>query len=115
MFRFVSDLNVIRSISQKKAVGKVIELFNRAPFFALWIAALTPIPFYPFRFLVVLARYPLTKYILALFLSRTPRFFALALLGHAIRIPDYLLSILFIALIIGIHLPLLRNIIKKKK
>ncbi|MCK4494933.1 MAG: hypothetical protein KAU91_01170, partial [Candidatus Aminicenantes bacterium] len=80
-----------------------------------WIAGLTPIPFYPFRFLVVIARYPLIKYLFAVFLSRTPRFFILAFAGNIIKIPDYLLIILFIGITILINYPVVSHLLKKRR
>ncbi|MFQ6109880.1 MAG: VTT domain-containing protein [Candidatus Aminicenantales bacterium] len=115
VFRYITDLNAFQKIRHKRAVTKVIELFQKKPFIALFIAGITPIPFYPFRFLVVLARYPRSKYILALFLSRTPRFYILAYLGHAINIPDSLLIALFVVLIASMNINILRNYLKKKK
>ena len=81
----------------------------------LFVAGFTPVPFYPFRFLVVMARYPRWKYLLAVFLSRTPRFYVLALLGQAIKIPDYLIIVIFIVLIASANIPLLRRFLKKKQ
>lgn len=115
VFKYVTDLKIFKNFQRKKSVSKIVDLFNRAPFLALWIAAFTPIPFYPFRFLAVLARYPLAKYILALSLSRIPRFFILALAGRAIQIPDYLLAVLFIVLIASMNLPLLRKYIQHRQ
>jgi hypothetical protein len=77
-FGYIADTEVVRRVRRRGFVTRVVELFVRTPFAALWAAALTPIPFYLFRFLVVLARYPIAKYLLALFLSRTPRFRTLA-------------------------------------
>jgi len=73
------------------------------------------VPFYPFRFLVVMAHYPIWKYLLAVFLSRTPRFYVLALIGHAIKIPDYLIIAIFIILIISVNVPILRRFLKKRQ
>lgn len=115
VFKFITDFNFFNKVTRKKTVNKVVELFNRAPFAALWIAGFTPVPFYPFRLLVVMARYSLFKYALAVFLSRGPRFFLLALVGHAVKIPDYLLGLLFVALIASINLPLLKKLVQKKK
>jgi uncharacterized membrane protein YdjX (TVP38/TMEM64 family) len=115
VFKYVTDLKFFKNIQQRKTVSKIVGLFNRAPFVALWIAAFTPIPFYPFRFLVVLARYPLVKYILALSLSRIPRFFILALVGRALQIPNYLLIALFIVLIASMNLPLLRKYLQNRR
>ena len=115
VFKYVTDLKIFENIQQRKSVNRIVDFFNRAPFFALWIAALTPIPFYPFRFLVVLARYPLQKYILALSISRIPRFFILAFAGHAIQIPDSLLAVLFIVLIASMNLPLLKRYLQNRR
>lgn len=114
-FQYVTDTIAFKKFHHKKAVNKIIELFRKSPFLALWIAGITPILFYPFRFLVVLARYPLIRYLTALFLSRTPRFYLLAYFGHAIDIPDYLLVLLFVILIVSMNLNFLRGIFKRKR
>ena len=114
-FKFVTDNSIFKKIHQGKMVTKIVELFKKAPFVALLVAGFTPVPFYPFRFLVVLARYPLLKYLLAVFLSRTPRFFILALAGYMIKIPDYLLIAIFIVLISAANIPLLIRFLKDKQ
>jgi membrane protein YqaA with SNARE-associated domain len=115
VFKYVGDLKPVKNAHYSKAVNKLIKLFNKAPFAALLVAGFTPVPFYPFRFLVVLARYPLIKYILAVFLSRTPRFYLLALLGYTIKIPDYLLPIIFIILTIPFSYPMIKSLLKNKR
>ncbi|RLE03873.1 MAG: hypothetical protein DRJ11_02995 [Candidatus Aminicenantes bacterium] len=115
VFSYVSDWNILKKFQKKKTVNKIIDLFKRAPFLALWIAGLTPIPFYPFRFLVVMAHYPRWKYLLAVALSRTPRFFLLAWFGHEVHLSDEILIALFIILIVSMNLPFLRRLIRKKK
>lgn len=113
-FKYIVDLKKFEKIEQTKFLKKVIDTFDRAPFLALWVAGFTPIPFYPFRFLVVFARYPMTKYLLAVFTSRTPRFYLLALLGSAFTIPDYWLLIIFIVLIVVANFPIIRSLIKNR-
>jgi len=115
VFKFVTNLKLFYKMRYNKFTRKTVKLFNKAPFIALIVAGLTPVPFYPFRFLVVLAHYPLHKYILAVFLSRTPRYYLLALLGYSSKIPDYLLIVLFIILILIANISLLRNVIKKRR
>lgn len=115
VFKFVIDSSLFKKIHQGKTVTKIVTLFNKAPFVALLVAGFTPVPFYPFRFLVVLARYPLIKYILAVFLSRTPRFFILALAGYMIKIPDFLLIVIFIVMISAANIPLLRRLLKNRQ
>jgi membrane protein YqaA with SNARE-associated domain len=115
VFKYIGDLKSVKNVHTSKMVSKLIILFNKAPFTALLIAGFTPLPFYPFRFLVVLARYPLLKYILAIFLSRTPRFYLLALFGHTIKIPDYLLPVIFVILTLPFSYPMIRSFLKSKR
>jgi membrane protein YqaA with SNARE-associated domain len=107
MFKFISDLKSFSRIHRSRWVKRLIDLFNRAPFFALLVAGFTPVPFYPFRFLVVMARYPLWKYLSAVLISRTPRFFLIAKAGQLIGIPDVWLALLFLALLVVIYIPLI--------
>jgi membrane protein YqaA with SNARE-associated domain len=115
VFKYIIDTNFFQKMRHTKSAAKVVELFNRAPFVALLVAGLTPVPFYPFRFLVVMAHYPIWKYLLAVFLSRTPRFYVLALIGRAIKIPNYLIIVIFIILIASANIPLLRKFLKKRQ
>lgn len=115
VFKYVGELKPVQNVHTSKMVNKLIILFNKAPFAALLVAGFTPVPFYPFRFLVVLARYPLLKYILAIFLSRTPRFYLLALFGYTIKIPDYLLPVIFVILTIPFSYPMIKNFMKNKR
>jgi membrane protein YqaA with SNARE-associated domain len=111
VFRYVADLRALKRIRQ----SKVVELFKRKPFIALLIAGFTPLPFYPFRFLVVFAHYPIWKYLLAVFLSRTPRYFIIAYVGYAFKIPPYLLIATFIVLLLAVNAPIVIILIRKKK
>jgi len=115
VFKYVADLKVVRKMLESTAVQKTVKLFKKAPFVALWVAGFTPIPFYPFRFLVVIAHYPIVKYILAVITSRGPRMYLLALAARAIQFPDYALVILMAVLIAAANLPILRKLLKRKK
>jgi membrane protein YqaA with SNARE-associated domain len=113
VFRYVADLKVFQKMLQSRGVHKLVGWFKKAPFLSLWVAGFTPVPFYPFRFLVVLARYPLWKYLLAVVTSRTPRFYILALAGGAIKLSDTLLVLLMVALLsIGVA-PILGKLLQK--
>jgi membrane protein YqaA with SNARE-associated domain len=114
-FKYITDLRIFTKLREKKAVQKTVRFFKKAPFLTLWVAGITPIPFYPLRFLVVIARYPLLKYILAVFLSRFPRFIILAYVGYKVQIPDYLLIALFVILILIANVSILQSVRKKKK
>ena len=114
VFKFVYDLKSLDRFKRSKFLNRLVELFNKSPFFALLVAGFTPVPFYPFRFLVVVAHYPVAKYALAVFLSRTPRYYLLAMLGHAIQIPDYWIAIIFFFFLFVTYLPLLQKRIRGK-
>ena len=114
-FKYIKDLKIFIKLREKRAVQKTVHFFNKAPFLTLWVAGITPIPFYPLRFLVVLARYPVFKYILAIFLSRFPRFIFFAYVGYKIQIPDYLLIALFFILIAVANISILRTLRQRKK
>ncbi len=115
VFKYISDLKIFISLFEKRIVKKTVQFFKKAPFLAIWVAGITPIPFYPLRFLVVLARYSLVKYVLAVFLSRFPRFVFLAFIGYKIQIPDYLLIALFVILIVVANVSILQGLRNRKK
>lgn len=114
-FKYITDLKIFTKLRKKKAVQKTVQFFKKAPFLTLWVAGITPIPFYPLRFLVVLARYPFLKYILAVFLSRFPRFIILAYVGYKIQISDYLLIALFVILIAIANISILQSLRTQKR
>ena len=115
VFKYVTDLKLFQKVLASRGVQRAVNLFNRAPFATLWIAGVLPIPFYPFRFLVICARYPVTKYILAVITSRAPRMYLIALLGKAVRLPDSLILIITAVLIVAANVPILGRLFKKKK
>ena len=85
------------------------------PLGLLVIAGLTPVPFYPFRFLVVFSGYPVVKYALAILTSRTPRFFLLAALGHALHIPIPIIIGICMLFILVAYASFFRYHLKEKK
>ena len=114
MFKYVADTTLFKKFSKGRSVRQVIALFKKMPFTAIWVAGFTPIPFYPFRFLVVMGHYPIWKYLVAVFLSRGPRFFILAQIGYTFKIPGVALAALFILLIISFNVPIFMNFMNKK-
>lgn len=91
---------------------KASSFFKKSPFLFLVGAALSPVPFYPIKFISIAANYPLWRYQLALIVGRTPRFFLLALLGQALQVPTWVLVTLLIVLI---TLPFVQKLKRKKE
>lgn len=79
----------------KQLYKKSVNFFYKAPFWMIVIAAFTPIPYYPFKFLSIASAYPEGRYLLALFVGRVPRYFYLAYLGKIINIPSWILLVAF--------------------
>lgn len=79
----------------KTLYKKAVDFFYKSPFLMIVIAAFTPIPYYPFKFLSIASEYPLNKYLLALGTGRAPRYFLLIWLGYTFKIPNWLLLLTF--------------------
>jgi membrane protein YqaA with SNARE-associated domain len=96
-FGFVAGARPLRRVVRSPLIGRLVALFGRWPFLTLVVTAgVTPLPFYPFRFLVVLARYPIGRYLTAVAVARFPRFYLLALLGAATHLSDGVFAAFFL-------------------
>ena len=102
---FFYEMPALRAVSKKRLVRKTIELFDRAPFAAILFAGFTPAPFFPLRFLVVMASYPRWKYLLGVFISRAPRFYLLAMFGGLVHISGGMLTVLFVGMFAVVNVP----------
>jgi len=111
LFSHFYDTSALRAASDHKAVRKMVEMFHRKPFAAILFAGFTPVPFFPVRFIVVMARYPVSRYLWGVFLSRTPRFYLLAALGGFVAIPTTALGLLFLAMLLAVNLPTLYRVL----
>ncbi len=102
---FVPVLNLqnIQAYKKKKFYRKAIALFMRWPFATIIVTGFTPIPFFPFKFLVFSIRYPMWKWLTALVVARYPRYYLLALLGKTFGIPNWVL-IASVVVIFGLYL-----------
>jgi membrane protein YqaA with SNARE-associated domain len=114
VIRHIFDFRAFQAFRTSATAGRVVKLFNKAPFPAILIAGFTPVPFYPFRFLAVLARYPVWKYGLAVAASRGPRFYLLALAGKMLNIPDIVLILFTVFLVLTANLHFIKNVLKKR-
>lgn len=98
-----TEFRWMQGLLSHTSVKKAAEGFKKAPFMVIVIAALTPVPFFPFRFLAPLSGYSMGRYVLALSVGRVPRFYLLALLGEALNIRnDVLVGIFVVCLILAV-------------
>jgi membrane protein YqaA with SNARE-associated domain len=77
---------------------RAIRWFDRAPFWAVVVFALTPLPFYLVKFLVFSSGYSMPRYMLGIAVGRLPRFYLLALLGVVVHVPVWLMVAIFSAI-----------------
>ena len=81
---FIFDRTRVGSARDHRIYQGCVHYFLKAPFVTLMIAAFTPfIVFYPFRVLSPTSRYPMWRYMLAVVIGRTPRFYLEALVGYS--------------------------------
>ncbi len=105
----VAEASYLSRIRNSSLTARVTRHFDKAPFGALLVAGFTPVPFYPFRFLVVLAHYSRLKYAVAIVLSRGPRFYILAVLGREVGLSDQVLIAAFVVIAVVSGLLLWKN------
>jgi len=81
-------------------VRKTLVLFQRSPFFAVWLCAWSPIPYWIVSVLAPISRYPMRKYLFATFLGRAPRVWFFATLGLVIPVSTQVLATCAIAAVV---------------
>jgi uncharacterized membrane protein YdjX (TVP38/TMEM64 family) len=64
----------------------LLVLFQRRPFFAVWLCSWSPIPYWIVAALAPLSRYPMGKFLFATFLGRGPRVWFFAALGLVVPV-----------------------------
>ncbi len=72
---------------EKRMVLRVVRLFQKSPFLAVWLCSWSPLPYWAVRILAPLAKYPLKPYLLATFLGRFPRLWFFAAMGTIVPVP----------------------------
>ena len=90
----------------------VERLFRKAAFISLVIAAFTPIPFEPVRFLACATQYNRIRFTLAIFIGRTPRYYILGALQKSLLIPR---TYLYASIIILVMIEVIRRLIKRTR
>jgi membrane protein YqaA with SNARE-associated domain len=93
------------------AVGWMRRHFSRAPFLVLTASSLLPVPAFPFKAMAFAERYPLSRYLAAVALGRFPRYALLAGLGALVRVPAWVLALLFVLML----LPTVRVLWKRQR
>ncbi len=99
LVKFFFTIPKVDDLRKYKTFKYATHYFLRLPFISLVIAAITPVPFYPFRIIAPASEYPLSKYLLALVVGRSPRFYILAYFGYMVPLPNEIIIVVFIVLL----------------
>ena len=84
---------------QSKLVRGTVALFEKAPFFCVWMCSWSPLPYWAVRFLAPLSGYDVRRYLLATFLGRAPRYYFIALFGKILPVSNLALAGVTVAMI----------------
>lgn len=93
---------------ESRLVRKTVALFKKSPFFAVWLCAWSPLPYWAVRFLAPLSGYPMRPYLFATFLGRMPRLWFFAALGLVVPVQTQWLvmitaTMIVVAIVIAVH------------
>lgn len=80
-----------------RATRWLSERFARRPFFYVWLAAWSPVPYWPVRTLSPLAGLSIRKHLLATLIGRFPRLWFIAAVGAVFQPPLWSLAIITLA------------------
>jgi membrane protein YqaA with SNARE-associated domain len=98
-----------RFAPSKQKLEAAYHAYPSASFLALVLARATPLPDAPLKLVAAAANYPAPLYALAVFLGALPYYFALALAGSKIHIPNWVLIAASAAIVLGFVVDRLRR------
>ncbi len=81
LYAKILHLRGFRAARENRVVAVTVRLFERMPFFTVWLCSWSPLPYWAIRIVAPLAGYPVHRYLLATLLGRFPRLWFFAALG----------------------------------
>jgi MoaA/NifB/PqqE/SkfB family radical SAM enzyme/membrane protein YqaA with SNARE-associated domain len=102
---FAPALNLPYSAGYKstETFQKASRWFYKMPFVSLVVSGLTPIPFYPFKFMAYSTKYSLRRYLLAVVVGRFPRYVILGAVGQVFQVPTWMIIVSFLGAILLVY------------
>ncbi len=96
IINYLFGLERIGKLRETRFYDRAVRWFERAPFLTLSAASFVPIPIDVVRILAVSTGYSRTKYTLATFTGRFPRYLLLAWLGYELKLSNRVIFIVFV-------------------
>lgn len=87
----------LAGLREHRATSWLSERFARRPFFYVWLAAWSPLPYWPVRTLSPLAGLSVPRHLLATLIGRFPRLWFIAAVGAVFQPPLWMLGIITLA------------------
>ncbi len=81
LYQRVLGHSALKGMRRSNVIRGTIKLFQRAPFFTVWLCSWSPLPYWAVRFLSPMTGYPVRRHLVATFLGRFPRLWFFAALG----------------------------------
>jgi uncharacterized membrane protein YdjX (TVP38/TMEM64 family) len=107
---FSSDQPWMRRFTPpRRKLEAALARYPSASFLALVLARATPLPDAPLKLVAAAAGYPVPLYALAVFLGALPYYFALALIGRAVKIPTAIMIAVIALLAVAVAVDHLRR------
>jgi len=97
ILNFLFGLDKVRKVKETAFYHSAVKWFGKAPFLTLTVASFLPIPIDVVRMLAVSTGYPRSRYVLATFAGRFPRYILLAWLGYELKLSNKAIFIVFVA------------------
>lgn len=91
IYRWVLERDRLKTLKNRRFVRWGVDVFSRGPFVTVVIFAGAPLPFWAARVLALLRGYPVTRFLIAMAIGRTPRLYFLAWVGSQLRVSSVIL------------------------
>ncbi len=100
LYARVAEAPAVSGLRNGRLVARLTRLFERRPFFAVWLCSITPLPYWSARILSVLTRYSKRKHLTATAMGRFPKLWFIAALGGPLGLSVRWLAIASIAALV---------------
>jgi uncharacterized membrane protein YdjX (TVP38/TMEM64 family) len=84
-----------RFAPSREKLEAALRRYPSASFATLALARATPLPDAPLKLVAAAVEYPVSRYFAAILLGAMPYYFAIALLGRAVKLPTWILVAVF--------------------
>lgn len=93
----------------REAILNAVKHHPSASFLTLVVARATPLPDAPLKLAAAAANYPVSRYCAAILIGSIPYYFLLALVGHALKLPAWVLIVAAALIVFGVLIDRLRR------